>query len=258
MSSGQVAGSVKIDESHYEKGKIVKIARGEIGTTEYSPTNKRKYSERVAEYFAANNVKVTPGQNPLNYPWCALFIGWVLKQANYVGTKSAAARSYLNWGTPIYDKKLGIGSIEDAQVDDIVVNYRGSRDDGTTGHVFFYLRHDKQYIYGVGGNQGDSVSEAKFPRSRCIGIRRPRYVPLVSKTNLSAAGSASTGIASKAIDHIDKITPDNIDAAKTAVDQALTLGDILPYLGAILAFASVALAILAIYWRTRDYHDSGL
>lgn len=256
MASGQVAGTIKIDSSLYQKGKIVKIARGEIGVTEYSSTNKRKWSDRVAEYFEANGYKVTPSQNPLITPWCAIFIGWVLKQAGYVGTKSASARSYMNWGTSVYDKKLGTGSIEDAQIDDIVVNWRGTRDDGVTGHIFFYLRHDAKYIYGVGGNQEDSVSEAKYPRSRCIGIRRPRYVPLVSKTNAAAGGSAVTGTGGEAVKKYSEST--KVADTKEAVEAASPLGDILPVIGLVLTVLSVVLALAAIYFRTRDYHDSGL
>lgn len=262
MASGQIA-NVDLSASLYDGSAILLLARGELGQTEYTPKNKRKPNERVCEYFRDCGYKVTDSQNPLNTPWCALYIGAILKRAGYANTKSAMARSYIGYGSLIYDNKTKKGSLNDARPGDIVINWRGSRDDHVTGHIFFYLRHDKNYIYGIGGNQGDSVTEAKFPISRCLQIRRARNVPLVSKTILSAGGSAGTGASAEVVNQVEKAF--NMPAAdgplgivSSSVDMARPLGDMLPTIAMVLTVLSVGLAIFAIWWRYSDYRQTGL
>jgi hypothetical protein len=42
------------------------------------------------------------------------------------------------------------------------------------GHVGFVVKFDKDYVWMLGGNQGDRVSVAKFPRSKFIGFSAPK------------------------------------------------------------------------------------
>lgn len=261
MASGQIK-NVNLSSDLYTSGKLIKIARGELGVTEYKPNNKRQWNDRVAEYFRVNKYQVTKTQNPLNTPWCAIFIGWVLSRAGLVGTFSASSRSYLTWGTCVYDKKSNKGSISDAKPDDIVIQWRGKCDDGVTGHIYFYLKQDNKYIYGIGGNQSDTVTEAKFLKSRVISIRRPRNVKIASKTIISAGGSATTGTAAEVVKQVGN-TPvppidTSIEAANKTVEALSPLGGLLPTIAIILTVLSVGLALLTIWWRYRDYKETGL
>lgn len=117
-------------------------------------------------------------------PWCAAFVNAMLERNGYPGTKSAMARSFLKWGVGLEAPRPGC----------IVVIWRGEYDNGENGHVFFYTREDALYVYGVGGNQGDAVSEAKFHKSKVLGYRWPRKA-IASRTNIgvAVAGTATTG-----------------------------------------------------------------
>jgi uncharacterized protein (TIGR02594 family) len=50
-----------------------------------------------------------------------------------------------------------------------------SRDDpgGWKGHVGFYLRHDTNAVYLLGGNQLDEVRELAYPVGDVLGYRWP-------------------------------------------------------------------------------------
>ncbi|MEQ1716461.1 MAG: TIGR02594 family protein [Hyphomicrobium sp.] len=93
--------------------------------------------------------------------WCAAFAGAMLKRAGLAGTKSLMARSYLNWGKPIEQGRLGA----------IAVLERGS--DPHAGHVGFLIGEAKGKILLLGGNQGDAVSVSAFDAARLIGYRWP-------------------------------------------------------------------------------------
>jgi uncharacterized protein (TIGR02594 family) len=94
--------------------------------------------------------------------WCAAFIGSVLKEAGYPHMKSLAARSYLKYGKKLTEPKEGC----------IVVFWRG-KPDGWQGHVAFVTRFDDKWIWALGGNQSNAVTEQKFDRKKVLGYRWP-------------------------------------------------------------------------------------
>lgn len=57
-----------------------------------------------------------------------------------------------------------------------------------SGHVFFVTGADADYVYGVGGNQTDSVSETRFLRREIKGYRWPSTVPLPKRQLLLPRG----------------------------------------------------------------------
>jgi hypothetical protein len=61
--------------------------------------------------------------------------------------------------------------MNDAQPGDIVVFWRGSPT-AATGHVAVLVRFDGDRVIVRGGNQGNKVSDAPYPVSRIVGIRR--------------------------------------------------------------------------------------
>lgn len=134
------------------------LARKEIGTLEWQNGSNPK----VLVYYAdAGHAWVKSDE----VAWCAAFVGAMLARAGLKGTGSLAARSYLDWGTPV--------ALEDAKPGDIVIFSRGKSK--VYGHVAFYVRHDEKTITVVGGNQRDMVSEAPYsrtnPNTALLGVR---------------------------------------------------------------------------------------
>jgi uncharacterized protein (TIGR02594 family) len=112
---------------------------------------------RVLEYLRSTNVDI--GMAGLDAtPWCSGFVNWCVKRSGHVGTNSAAARSWLHWGSALGVPRRGC----------IVVF---SRDAG--GHVGFFLKLEGDRIFVLGGNQHDKVSVAPYPSSRLLGYRGP-------------------------------------------------------------------------------------
>jgi uncharacterized protein (TIGR02594 family) len=98
-------------------------------------------------------------------PWCAAFVGAMLKRAGLKPSGSLLARSYLAWGKKLAQPKRGA----------IVVLSRGSS--SWQGHVAFFEREEKGRIFCLGGNQSDRVSLASYPKSRLLGYRWPADAP---------------------------------------------------------------------------------
>jgi uncharacterized protein (TIGR02594 family) len=96
-------------------------------------------------------------------PWCAAFVGAVLAQLGLPHTGKLNARSYLEWGVPVPIAEGGPG--------DVYVFWRGSPD-AATGHVAIGVRRDGDRVLVRGGNQGNAVTDAWYPVSRILGVRR--------------------------------------------------------------------------------------
>lgn len=94
-------------------------------------------------------------------PWCAAFVGAMLKRAGYDGTGSLMARSYLSWGRALDEPMAGA----------IAVMKRGANP--AHGHVAFVVGTTDRLVFLLGGNQGDAVSVAAFEASRILGYRWP-------------------------------------------------------------------------------------
>jgi len=91
-------------------------------------------------------------------PWCGVFVAHVMQQAGMPLPKHwYRAKGWLEWGKPC---RPAVGAV-------CVLD----RDGG--GHVFFVTKISAHFVWGIGGNQGDAVSEAKFDRARVLGFRWP-------------------------------------------------------------------------------------
>lgn len=96
--------------------------------------------------------------------WCSAFVNWCVEQSGMVGTGKANARSWLSWGVAIDKPRLGC----------VCVFWRGDHDDGSTGHVAFYVADaEGSGIWVCGGNQGNMVSIATYQESKLLGLRWP-------------------------------------------------------------------------------------
>jgi len=102
------------------------------------------------------------GVDPKETPWCAAFVNAVLKEAGGGnGTGKLNARSFLNFGKETNSPKIG----------DIVVLERGGKN-SWQGHVGFFQGYDKNgNIKVLGGNQGNKVSIASYPKEKLLGFR---------------------------------------------------------------------------------------
>ncbi|MBF9140866.1 TIGR02594 family protein [Hymenobacter properus] len=93
-------------------------------------------------------------------PWCALFMSFVVKMASFpLPHDPLRALSWATFGTAVPAGQASLG--------DVLVM---ARDGG--GHVTMYVGEDDTHYYGLGGNQGDSVCIAGFPKGRIAYVRR--------------------------------------------------------------------------------------
>lgn len=219
----------------------------DVGVVEYVVRQRKRVSNPVVVNMAVTvlGYKV----DTIKTPWCAIWIGAKLEDEGYTCTKSAMARSYLKWGTAVDhgdDSKWRAG--------DICVIWRGKHNDGVTGHVFFLLEWDDETVTGLGGNQGDTVSVQEFPRSKIIGLRRPRTV-LASKVVQSSLVAAGT----KAVEVVgDKALPSPAEVEKvveTARGPIEILGAAKPWILSVLATVSILATMYAIWYRMRDFNS---
>ncbi len=131
------------------------IARGEIGTAQY-PIGQS--NPRITEYHADTNICGYDDKAS----WCSSFVNWCFGLAGITGTRSALARSWLDWGEELHTPTPGC----------VAVLYR---DDPNSwkGHVGFYLRHDERFVYLLGGNQLEQVREHFYPIESVLSYRWP-------------------------------------------------------------------------------------
>jgi len=94
-------------------------------------------------------------------PWCSSFMNAVADEAGYIGTGSAAARSWLNVGY----------KVDDPQPGDIAVFWRVSPS-SWQGHVGIVRNVDEKNVWILGGNQSNMVNVAPYPISRLLSYRR--------------------------------------------------------------------------------------
>ena len=93
--------------------------------------------------------------------WCAAFCGACLERAGIRATRSLMARSYLTWGVPLSAPRMGA----------VAIFSRGA--DPALGHVGFWLGETDKDVVLLGGNQGNAVSVARYPKSRLLALRWP-------------------------------------------------------------------------------------
>ena len=200
MSAGQLEDIVTGDK--YSKApKWMQIAAGELGQKETDP-----YS-RVKNYFESD--EVIP--DPRGTPWCRYFVNYCLREADWSVPNGGMARGLINWGDEI--------ELQSAKVGDIVILWRGTYDDGVTGHVGFFIKQDAYHVYIIGGNQGDAVTEAKFLKSKVISVRRPRSL-WSSKTIRASIGTKLVGV-SEVVNGISAPDVTTVSEAKNWFEQLM-------------------------------------
>jgi len=132
------------------------VAHGELGVTACAPGLS---NPRITEYHEGTNMRGYDDKAS----WCSSFVNWCLAEAGIEGTGSALARSWLDWGEPLDEPRVGC----------VAVLYR---DDPSSwkGHVGFFLRIADGRIHLLGGNQLEQVREHDYPVESVLGYRWPR------------------------------------------------------------------------------------
>ena len=141
----------------YRCHRFAAIARAEIGIHEIPGP---AAAARIVQYLrSCPHLPASMAQED-ETPWCAAFVGWVIERTGCNPTGSAMARSYLAWGVATSEPIRGA----------VAVLKRGK---APNGHVGFWVGNELGDILLLGGNQSDSVSIARFPKSQVLSYRIP-------------------------------------------------------------------------------------
>jgi uncharacterized protein (TIGR02594 family) len=144
-----------IRDDHDDEPTWLRVARRELGQKEVRGMTA---NARILEYFTATRLVPAQGDET---PWYSAFACWCMEQAGVNSPARANARSWLSWGLPLKEPVMGA----------VVVLSRGS--DPIQGHVAFWLGQSRERVLLLGGNQGNSVSVAAYPKLRVLGYRWP-------------------------------------------------------------------------------------
>ncbi len=136
------------------------LAWGDLGVTE---TPGADHTRRVVRYYAdVGHAQITNDETA----WCAAFLGSCLERAGIASTRSLMARSYLAWGQPLDEFRVGAVAVLSRTADPAL------------GHAGFLIGETADSVILLGGNQGDAVTVEAFPRSRLLGLRWPAGVAI--------------------------------------------------------------------------------
>jgi uncharacterized protein (TIGR02594 family) len=133
---------------------IIETALQEFGVAEIVG---KQHNPRIVEYFKDIGHEWVIDDETA---WCSAFANWVAKQCGYHMSDKLNARSWLTVGK----------STDTPEKGDVVVFWRGSKSDWR-GHVAFFIRETKNYIYVLGGNQGNKVSIQAYTKNRLLQYR---------------------------------------------------------------------------------------
>lgn len=139
----------------YKGRDIMEWAENEIGVTELVG---KKHNKRIIWYHSFTSLKAIDDETP----WCSSFLCAAAESCGYKSTKSAASRSWEDYGIPGSGKR-----------GEIVVFSRGSNP--SFGHVGLLARNYKKgdkYLTVLGGNQSNSVCISQYPASRLVCFRK--------------------------------------------------------------------------------------
>lgn len=215
---------------------------------------RRKPNPTVQAMFAAAGhpeIRDTTG-----VAWCAAAVAYGLARVNEPPAKTLSARDWLRWGEAIKQPRVGC----------VVVLWRGSPR-GWQGHVGYFVREDATHVYLLGGNQSDSVSVAKFAKSRVLGYRWPRKASTIN-AGASASAAASAAAAATAVGTAATHTPPPNEPMPPAPPLDATVFDavsaglkdmvpLLPWAGVAAGVVGIAAALYVVWRRYQHKQRTG-
>jgi uncharacterized protein (TIGR02594 family) len=160
----------------------LRLARAELGVKEAAGA---QHNPVVLGYFRDAGF---PEIDNDETAWCAGFVNAMLERAGYAGSKSLAARSFLNWGKTLAKPYPGC----------IAVFSRGDPR-SWQGHVGIYVGEAAGQVRVIGGNQANEVSIADYPKANLLGYREPVTGGNSRTTRASALGIVAAGAVGTAI-----------------------------------------------------------
>lgn len=156
----------------------IQIARSYIGTHEGDGIQN---NPKVMRFFVeAGHPEVN---NDHTTPWCAAFVGAILKESGLPNTGTLWALDYAKYGQRLAGPAIGAIATK-------------KRNGG--GHVFFVVGFDKSRVWGLGGNQNDRVCIEPFPRAIINSYSWPPGLPLPSLVAADGVTSGGAGNAREA------------------------------------------------------------
>lgn len=135
--------------------KVIDIALDEIGVKEIVG---KSHNPTVLNYFAEIGHDWVKDDETA---WCSAFANYVHHKAGIEKSGKLNARSWLNVGVKTNTPEKG----------DIVVFWRESPN-SWKGHVAFFIRETKHWIYVLGGNQNNEVKISAYRKNRLLEYRR--------------------------------------------------------------------------------------
>ena len=119
------------------------IADGEVGETEIKGP---EHNPRILQYHSTTSLRATTDE----IAWSSAFVNWCLKQVGITGTHSAAASSWLHWGTTSVPR---VGAIT------VMRKVTGQH------HVAFFVAETRNTYRLLGGNQGGQVRTSPLSKT---------------------------------------------------------------------------------------------
>jgi uncharacterized protein (TIGR02594 family) len=136
--------------------KWLKVAKRELanGVRESDPSN-----PRVVEYLATCSDLTSAEVKDDGTAWCSSFVNWAFYVCEIVGTNSAWALNWKDWGIESGSDVRGALAVW--------ARYTETAGERTKvgGHVGFILEDQGDRLLVLGGNQGDAVSERSYPKA---------------------------------------------------------------------------------------------
>lgn len=139
---------------------LISKALSEYGVKE---TVGSKDNLRILKYF--NELGFDGAKLKDETAWCSAYANWVAKTSGYEYSGKLTARSWLRIGTSTSIPKVG----------DIVVFWRESPQ-SWKGHVGFFIKETKNYVYVLGGNQRNMVCIKAYPKPKVLDYRQLAHI----------------------------------------------------------------------------------
>ena len=136
--------------------KILQKALSQYGVKEVAG---QKNNPQILQYFESTGLDSDKMNDET--AWCSAFANWVAKESGYEHSAELTARSWLKIGE----------STENPEQGDVVVLWRESPE-SWKGHVGFFVRETRRYVYILGGNQKNQVNIKAFPKTRLLDYRK--------------------------------------------------------------------------------------
>ena len=116
---------------------------------------------RILKYFEVGSTWFDP-VNGDETEWCAAFVNYCLETSGYVGTNHPGARSFF-WNKKRQFIKLGAPRKFCIAVRRYTP-FADTKWETGAGHVGFVVDYSNSYVTLLGGNQGNTVKEKRYPR----------------------------------------------------------------------------------------------